>query len=152
MKQQGCAFCGGIGGTLIFQGPKFRVVRAAEPGFPAFYRLIWTDHVAEFSDLSQADRHSCMDAVTQLEQLLREHLEPTKVNLASLGNQVPHLHWHLFPRYLDDADRLHAVWLAVEQATGDEVWRRRMETGREERATTVANLRRALEEMGAPRA
>jgi diadenosine tetraphosphate (Ap4A) HIT family hydrolase len=115
MKQQGCAFCGGIGGTLIFQGPKFRVVRAAEPGFPAFYRLIWTDHVAEFSDLSQADRHSCMDAVTQLEQLLREHLEPTKVNLASLGNQVPHLHWHIIARFEWDSRFPAPVWASAQR-------------------------------------
>jgi diadenosine tetraphosphate (Ap4A) HIT family hydrolase len=113
--KQGCPFCDGVGGALIFQAPKFRVVRAAEAGFPAFYRLIWTDHVAEFSEISAADRHACMDAVTQVEQLLRKHLQPTKVNLASLGNQVPHLHWHIIARFDWDSHFPGPVWASAQR-------------------------------------
>ena len=40
-----CPLCTGIGGTLVFQGSKFRVIRADEVGFPAFYRVAWTNHV-----------------------------------------------------------------------------------------------------------
>lgn len=54
--------------------------------------------MAEFSDLSSADRTHCMDVVAQLEQALRKHLQPTKINLAALGNMVPHLHWHVIAR------------------------------------------------------
>lgn len=115
IKQAGCAFCDGVGGTLIFQGPKFRVIRAAEAGLPAFYRLVWTDHVAEFSDLSAADRHICMEAVTQVEQLLRKHLAPGKVNLASLGNLVAHLHWHIIARFEWDSHFPGAVWAAAQR-------------------------------------
>jgi len=115
MKQQGCAFCDAIGGALIFQAPKFRIVRAAEGGFPAFYRLVWTEHVAEFSDLSTADRHVCMGAVMQVEQLLRKHLQPTKVNLASLGNQVPHLHWHVIARFDWDTHFPSPVWASAQR-------------------------------------
>jgi hypothetical protein len=62
------------------------------------------------------------------------------------------LHWHLFPRYLDDPDRQRAVWMAIERAQREESWHRRMETGREERAATAAALRSVLEQMSAPRA
>jgi diadenosine tetraphosphate (Ap4A) HIT family hydrolase len=113
--KQGCPFCDGVGGALIFQAPKFRVVRAAEAGFPAFYRLIWTDHVAEFVESAAADRHACMDAVTQVEQLLRKHLQPTKVNLASLGNQVPHLHWHIIARFDWDSHFPGPVWASAQR-------------------------------------
>jgi diadenosine tetraphosphate (Ap4A) HIT family hydrolase len=99
MKVPGCPLCGETGGVPIFSGPDFRVVRAAEPGMPAFYRLVWTDHVREFSDLDSQDRHRCIDAVTEIEQALRHHLEPVKVNLATLGNAVPHLHWHIVARF-----------------------------------------------------
>jgi diadenosine tetraphosphate (Ap4A) HIT family hydrolase len=115
MKQPGCVFCEGAGGSLVFQAPKFRVIRAAEAGFPAFYRLIWADHVAEFSDLSPAERHLCMDAATQVEQLLRKHLQPTKVNLASLGNQVPHLHWHVIARFDWDSHFPGPVWATAQR-------------------------------------
>jgi hypothetical protein len=33
-----------------------------------------------------------------------------KVNLASLGNQVPHLHWHVIPRFKDDPHFPFAIW------------------------------------------
>ena len=62
----GCPLCEGPGGTLVFQGRKFRVIRADEAGFPAFYRLVWTDHVAEFSQLDAQDqigRASCRERV-----------------------------------------------------------------------------------------
>src|SRR3954451_1431524 len=115
MKQQGCALCGTAGGTLVFECAQFRVIRAAEAGFPAFYRLIWTRHVAELSDLAPADRHACMDAVAQVEQLLRKHLQPAKVNLASLGNVVPHLHWHIIARFQWDSHFPAPVWAAAQR-------------------------------------
>jgi diadenosine tetraphosphate (Ap4A) HIT family hydrolase len=115
MKQHGCALCDAPGGRLVFQGPKYRVIHAAEAGFPAFYRLVWTDHVAEFSDLPPAERHSCMDAVTHLEQALRKHLRPAKVNLASLGNLVAHLHWHVVARFEWDSHFPGPVWAAAQR-------------------------------------
>jgi diadenosine tetraphosphate (Ap4A) HIT family hydrolase len=120
MKQPGCVFCDTTGGALVFQAPKFRVIRAAEAGFPAFYRLVWTDHVAEFSDLTPAERHLCMDAVTQVEQVLRKHMRPTKVNLASLGNQVPHLHWHVIARFEWDSHFPGPVWAAAQREASRE--------------------------------
>jgi len=37
---------------------------------------------------------------------------PHKVNLASLGNVVPHVHWHVIPRFLDDRHYPDPVWTA----------------------------------------
>ena len=124
MKRSECPLCDAVGGMPIFQSAKFRVIRAAEAGFPAFYRLVWTDHVAEFSDLPVAERHLCMDAVTQVEQLLRKHLQPEKVNLASLGNAVPHLHWHIIARFNGDSHFPAPVWAAAQRAApGEELAR-----------------------------
>ena len=51
-----------------------------------------------------------MAAVTAVEQALREHLQPTKINLAALGNLVPHLHWHVIARFDWDSHFPGAVW------------------------------------------
>ena len=59
----GCPLCDQAGGRLVFQGAKLRVIHAAETGFPAFYRVVWSDHVAEWSDLAPEDRALCMEAV-----------------------------------------------------------------------------------------
>ena len=110
MRVAGCPLCEGPGGTLVFQGRKFRVIRVDEAGFPGFYRLVWTDHVAEFSQLDAQDRQLCMDAVAQVELRIRAHLNPVKVNLAALGNMVPHLHWHIVARFDWDSHFPAPVW------------------------------------------
>jgi diadenosine tetraphosphate (Ap4A) HIT family hydrolase len=108
-----CPLCADVGGTLVFKGEKFRVIRADEPGFPAFYRVVWTEHVAEFSDLGPDDRSLCMAAVVAVELALREQVQPTKINLAALGNMVPHLHWHVIARFDWDSHFPAPVWAAA---------------------------------------
>ena len=110
MTVPACPLCTTVGGVLVFQGEKFRVIRAEEAGFPAFYRVVWSAHVAEFSDLGLSDRNACMAAVNAVEQVLRTHLQPTKINLAALGNVVPHLHWHVIARFDWDSHFPEPVW------------------------------------------
>ena len=105
-----CVLCREAGGLPVWQGAQLRVIRAQEEGFPAFYRVVWNGHVAELSDLSAADRHTCMDVVAAVEQVLRTRLAPTKINLAALGNMVPHLHWHVIARYDWDSHFPGSVW------------------------------------------
>ena len=108
-----CPLCTQEGGQLVWRGEKLRVIRADEAGFPAFYRVVWNAHVTEFSDLNAADRAHCMDVVLQVEQALRTHLQPTKINLATLGNMVPHLHWHVIARFGWDSHFPGPVWAAA---------------------------------------
>lgn len=110
-----CPLCREDGGALIWRGARLRVIRADEAGFPAFYRVVWNAHAAEFSDLTVAERQHCMYAVAVVEQVLREHLVPTKVNLAALGNMVPHLHWHVIARFDWDSHFPAPVWAAAQR-------------------------------------
>lgn len=110
MRQAGCPLCDGPGGDLVFQGAAFRVIRTDEGGFPAFYRVVWNEHVPELSDLAPADRALCLEAVVCVEQALRVHLQPAKINLAALGNMVAHLHWHVIARFEWDSHFPAAVW------------------------------------------
>ena len=112
-----CVLCAEDGGTLVWRNPQLRVIRADEPGFPAFYRVIWQAHTTEFTDLAAASRQHCMEAVAVVEQALRDHLQPVKVNLASLGNQVAHLHWHVIARFAWDSHYPGAVWAQTLRST-----------------------------------
>ena len=117
MKQD-CVLCREDGGRIVWQGRQWRLVHADEAAnapFPAFYRLIWNRHVAEWSDLSVSERQQGMEAVTLVEQLLREHLRPTKINMATLGNVVPHLHWHVIARFDWDSHFPGPVWGGVQR-------------------------------------
>jgi diadenosine tetraphosphate (Ap4A) HIT family hydrolase len=116
-RVEGCPLCQAAGGRVVFEVPEFRVIHAEEAGFPAFYRVIWRDHAAEFSDLSPTERALCMDVVVLVEQSLRTHLRlpPTKINLAAFGNMVPHLHWHVIARFDWDSHFPAPVWAAAQR-------------------------------------
>jgi diadenosine tetraphosphate (Ap4A) HIT family hydrolase len=45
-----------------------------------------------------------------VEAALRQIMHPHKVNLASLGNLTPHLHWHVIPRFRDDPHFPQSIW------------------------------------------
>jgi len=115
-KVAGCPLCEGEGGVVVWAGSRFRVIRTEEAaGFPAFYRVVWTEHVAEFSDLSDDDRSLCMEAVALCERVLRSELRPEKINLAALGNLVPHLHWHVIARFEDDSHFPASLWAPAQR-------------------------------------
>jgi diadenosine tetraphosphate (Ap4A) HIT family hydrolase len=112
---QACPLCAADGGLLVFRNDDLRIIQADEAGFPAFYRVVWNWHVAEFSDLSPAERDTCMNAVVAVEQVLRDQLQPTKINLAALGNMVAHLHWHVIARFAWDSHFPAPVWAAAQR-------------------------------------
>ncbi|MFZ5491566.1 MAG: HIT family protein [Pseudomonadota bacterium] len=105
-----CPLCQPRGETVLWRDTRARVVRVDDPAYPGFCRVIWNAHVAEMTDLAPADRGHLMDLVFGVEAALRQALSPAKINLASLGNQVPHLHWHVIPRFADDATFPDAIW------------------------------------------
>ena len=115
MKVIGCPLCDAPGGRVLVQAPRWRLIHAQEAGFPAFYRVVWQDHVREFSELSVAERHECIDVVATVEECLLRHLKPAKVNVATLGNVVPHLHWHVIARFDWDSHFPAPVWAAAQR-------------------------------------
>ena len=105
-----CPLCNSAGGVLLLEKNGWRVIRAEEENYPAFYRVVFNKHIAEWSDLSTAERAEGMDLMLGVEEVLREHLQPHKINLASLGNVVPHLHWHIIARFDWDSHFPAPVW------------------------------------------
>jgi diadenosine tetraphosphate (Ap4A) HIT family hydrolase len=105
-----CPLCDARNETVLWRSPQARVLRVDDPAWPGFCRVVWNAHVAEMTDLAPAERRTLMNLVFGVEAALRRVLAPAKINLASLGNQVPHLHWHVIPRFADDAAFPDAIW------------------------------------------
>jgi diadenosine tetraphosphate (Ap4A) HIT family hydrolase len=93
-----------------------RIVLVDDPDYPGFCRVVLERHVKEMTDLAPAERNRLMNAVFATEATLRELLSPRKVNLASLGNAVPHLHWHVVPRHGDDRHFPKPIWAEPSRA------------------------------------
>jgi diadenosine tetraphosphate (Ap4A) HIT family hydrolase len=105
-----CELCATAGGTTLWESPTCRVVRVDDPQYPGFCRVIWTAHVREMTDLEPAERQFMMNLVFAVEKVVRTLFVPDKVNLASLGNLTPHLHWHVIPRWRDDRHFPEPIW------------------------------------------
>jgi diadenosine tetraphosphate (Ap4A) HIT family hydrolase len=105
-----CELCATDGGALLWRDAQLRVIAVEDADYPGFLRVVWNAHEREFSDLpADARRHLC-EVLYLAEQAVRAALHPDKVNLASLGNVVPHLHWHVIPRFFDDAHYPGPIW------------------------------------------
>lgn len=102
--------------ALIWRDASLSVVAVDEPEYPGFCRVVWNQHVKEMTDLDPAARQHVMEVVWQVEQALREVMGSEKVNLASFGNMTPHVHWHVIPRYLDDAHFPNPTWGASQRS------------------------------------
>ena len=114
--QPECDLCTGVGGRHIWGGEDMRVVAVDEAEYPGFMRVIWHRHVRELTDLAPAERDRLMRVVFLVEDRIRHHLSPHKMNVASLGNVTPHVHWHLIPRFASDPHFPGPIWAAPQRA------------------------------------
>ena len=104
-------------GQLIWRGDDCRVILVNDSDLPGFCRVIWNRHVPEMTNLTYGEREHLMTLVFAVEEAIRHVMHPDKVNLAALGNMVPHIHWHVIPRYKDDAFYPGSAWSKRVQET-----------------------------------
>jgi diadenosine tetraphosphate (Ap4A) HIT family hydrolase len=78
--------------------------------------LVSRKHVGELYQLPADERQAYLEEMCLLARVIQDAFQPIKMNYELLGNQVPHLHWHLFPRYKYDPEKLKPVWLAIDRA------------------------------------
>ena len=105
-----CELCETLGGELLWRDDFCRVVLVNDLDYPGFCRVILNAHVSEMSDLTESRQAQLMRAVFATEAALRATLKPDKINLASLGNMTPHIHWHVIPRFRDDRHFPNPIW------------------------------------------
>jgi diadenosine tetraphosphate (Ap4A) HIT family hydrolase len=134
-----CEFCSSPGGPVLWQNGLCRVVRVDEPDYPGFVRVILNRHAREMSDLEPAEREGLMRVVFEVEAAVRECMGADKMNIASLGNQTPHVHWHVVPRFRDDRHFPTPIWAAPQREA-------KVSDERRERAQSVA--RAVLRRLG----
>ena len=155
----GCPFCDKLArlaespaDEVVWQFPHSVALLGHWQSFTGYCVLVSRTHATELSQLPGAERRAFLDEMCQLARAIELEFAPRKLNYELLGNQVPHLHWHLFPRSAHDPARLSPVWLAVDRAERDAEARRQLETGPVDRPATSGALREALRALGAPSA
>ncbi len=157
MSQTDCPFCRKLADLdalpreeVVWRFPHGVALLGPWQYYHGYCLLVARRHATELSGLDDDERREYLVEMCLLARAIEDCFRPRKLNYELLGNQVPHLHWHLFPRYADDPDALKPVWLALDRAERDAEQRRRMETGPRDRAATAEEIRRRLQLLGAP--
>jgi diadenosine tetraphosphate (Ap4A) HIT family hydrolase len=139
-----CSACTRIARIRDGKNPDFiatlsesHVTLADEQAYRGYCLLLLKDHHDHLDHLPLERQVRLWEDVTQVAAAVRSRLEPVRLNYACLGNYVTHVHWHVIPRYADDPEPQHPIWVRPL----DE--RRVMPPG-PERARLIAVLRDAL--------
>lgn len=78
--------------------------------FPGWTVLVLKRHATETFQLSADERSRLIEEVSAVAEALMETFHPVKINYELLGNQLPHIHWHVIPRLTNDPAPRDSVW------------------------------------------
>ena len=79
--------------------------------FPGYALLLCYAPVPDLEDLDWPSRLEFLRDLALCSEALSNVVKPHKMNVESLGNMVPHLHFHLFPRFLNEDEPLKPAWV-----------------------------------------
>ena len=105
-----CARVAGEGELFVADLETSRVYLNEDQFFPGWVFVVLRRHAIELYALSQQERHALIDDVNRVAVALSRVFRPVKMNYELLGNQVPHIHWHLIPRLAGDPEPQGPVW------------------------------------------
>jgi diadenosine tetraphosphate (Ap4A) HIT family hydrolase len=132
---------------VVWEFPHSAALLGSWQYYHGYCVLVARRHATELSGLDSSERRAYLDEMCLVARAIEECFHPHKLNYELLGNQVPHLHWHIFPRYQHDPDLLRPVWLALDRAERDEQERQRLQAGPADRAATRATLQQKLQAL-----
>lgn len=105
-----CLFCAKLSEKVVLSNHICRVILVQDDIYPGYVQVVANNHVKELTDLSHDDAIVIFNTIWQMENKIRQIFNPVKVNIASLGNMVPHLHWHIIPRFINDKHFPNPIW------------------------------------------
>lgn len=103
---KGCQFCMPFEEwpqeLIVGNLPASIVLLSQDQFFRGWCLVVAKVHVVDLFELSDADRRALEADVASVSQAIKALLKPDLMNYASFGNVIPHLHWNVIPRYIDD--------------------------------------------------
>jgi diadenosine tetraphosphate (Ap4A) HIT family hydrolase len=107
-----CIFCSSPprGQRILYANDLYRVILVDDQYYVGYLQVILNEHIKELTDLSQENALKLFAGVLTLEQTIRQVYSPDKINIASLGNVVPHVHFHIIPRFKTDRHFPNPIW------------------------------------------
>ncbi|MFL5242137.1 MAG: HIT family protein [Gemmataceae bacterium] len=154
MSTSDCPFCQRLAQLelqpdvdVVWQFPHSVALLGPWQYYQGYCIVVARQHASELNQLPSDLRYAYFAEMCCVAQALEGAFGPLKLNYELLGNQAPHLHWHLFPRYADDPGRLQPVWLALHRAKSDVNEKRRLQQGRLDRSAILQKLRDTISNL-----
>ncbi len=120
--------------NLVFYESRVSVAKLnPDQAFEGYTFLTLKWHEEELYKLVDKDRKRFLEDMSLVGNALSKAFKPDKMNYELLGNSMPHLHWHLIPRYASDPMWGRPIWAGNRRRKrlneeGYELLKRRIET------------------------
>jgi diadenosine tetraphosphate (Ap4A) HIT family hydrolase len=143
MDPRSCGICGLIERAaarfddFIAELPRSWLILGDAQFYRGYTVLLAKRHLNEIHLMPRGEAHELLDELLAVGKALSAIVHPHKLNYECLGNQEPHVHWHVFPRSAEDPMRLAPVWLRPESE-------RKLTLPADDRRTLIASLRAEL--------
>ena len=94
--------------SVIYQNKNIRI-ETEESEIP--WLKIFTQHAyKEMSEVPKEIRSEIYELLDIIEKEMIDYYKPDKINIASFGNYVPHVHWHVMARFKEDSYFPEPMW------------------------------------------
>jgi len=131
---------GDTGGMVLARTTTGYVTLLTTQYFPGHTVFVSRVHVAELHDLGDK-RTTHLDEMARVSEAVCRTFNPRKLNTAALGNQSPHLHWSIIPRYENDPAPLKSPWEI------DAFWAALASGARDDRAVEIERFEGLFSEL-----
>lgn len=94
--------------TIIYQNNLIKV--EIEPFEIPWVKIFTQEVIKEFTQCSQELQLAILKTINIIEKEMLEYFAPDKINIASFGNYVPHVHFHIQARFKNDSYFPEPTW------------------------------------------
>lgn len=81
-----------------------------EPSEIPWLKIFTQEVIKEFSQCCNETKQEIFRALDIIEKEMLEYYKPEKINIASFGNYVPHVHFHIMARFKEDSYFPEPMW------------------------------------------
>ncbi len=81
-----------------------------EPSEIPWLKIFTQKAYKEFSQCDMRSRLEIFQCLDIIEKEMLDYFEPEKINIASFGNYVPHVHFHIMARFKEDSFFPEPMW------------------------------------------
>lgn len=126
MSTKECPLCSKVANTRNEMRIKELVVSTAfleeNQAYRGYSIVVYNTHETSLENLPQENRTQFYRDMLEISSAIVKAFRPDKMNYELLGNLVPHLHWHIVPRYKTDPCWGYPIWTKLNASLklGDE--------------------------------